>query len=76
LQRLEQSANVRSVSPYTLAVHMLVLGERDRALEQLERAYQERAGVLAFLKTDPAVDSLRGTARLNALVANVTQSSR
>jgi TolB-like protein/DNA-binding winged helix-turn-helix (wHTH) protein/tetratricopeptide (TPR) repeat protein len=76
LQRLEQSANVRSVSPYTLAVHMLVLGERDRALEQLERAYQERAGVLAFLKTDPAVDSLRGTARLDALVANVTQSSR
>ncbi len=76
LRRLEEAAKTRWVSPYSIAVHLLVVGERDRAMEQLEQAYARRVGVLAFLRTDPALDPLRSHPRFEALVANVTQSSR
>ena len=37
LERLEEMARSRWISPYTLAVHLAMLGDTDRAVEQLER---------------------------------------
>jgi TolB-like protein/DNA-binding winged helix-turn-helix (wHTH) protein len=76
LRRLEEAAKTRWVNPYSIAVHLLVVGEPDRAMEQLEQAYERRVGALAFLRTDPALDPLRSSPRFSAFVANVTQDSR
>ena len=54
------------------------LGEKEKALEWLEIAYEKRAGALATLNTKPTWDSLRKESRfqkilskMNAWVANV-----
>ena len=43
------------------------LGERDLALRSLERAYQERSTVLAYLLIDPRLAPLRADPRFLAL---------
>ena len=74
LQRLEQAARTRYISPYTLATHYVLIGDRDRAMGALEQAYEQRAGVIAFLKTDPMVDPLRSSQRFETLLQHVTQA--
>jgi hypothetical protein len=67
LERLQQAARTRWVSPYQLAVHEAFLGDVTGALDSLDQAYAAREGVLVFLKTDPALDPLRSHPRFNAL---------
>ncbi len=43
------------------------LGDRERALEWLEKAYTERDSNLLFLKTDQSWDSLRADPRFASL---------
>jgi serine/threonine-protein kinase len=43
-------------------------GERDKAFEWLERAYQQRDGGLSDIKTDPPLASLRGDPRYEAFL--------
>jgi serine/threonine-protein kinase len=43
-------------------------GEKDRAFEWLERAYQQRDGGLSTIKTDPTLASLRTDPRFDALL--------
>jgi serine/threonine-protein kinase len=47
------------VSPYYLAVIYAGLGERGRAFDYLEKAFEERSGWLVYLKVDPFLESLR-----------------
>jgi DNA-binding winged helix-turn-helix (wHTH) protein/TolB-like protein/tetratricopeptide (TPR) repeat protein len=68
LGRLEEAAGRRWISPYTLAVQHALVGQRDQALSALSRARDERAGMLLFVKRDPALDALRGDPRFNALL--------
>jgi serine/threonine-protein kinase len=75
LERLEAIARTRWVSPYTLATHFAMIGQRDRALDQLEAAADQRAGMLVFLDRDPAVDSLRQEPRFQALRARLNEGS-
>jgi TolB-like protein/DNA-binding winged helix-turn-helix (wHTH) protein len=72
LQRLEQASRTRYVNPYSLATYYVLLGDLDRAMTELEHAYAQRSGVIAFLKTDPMVDPLRSHPRFEALLRNVT----
>jgi len=44
------------------------LGEKDQAFEWLEKAYQERAGGLVFLKVDPRYDFIRSDPRFQDLL--------
>ena len=44
------------------------LGEKDRALEWWEKAYEERSWLILYLKTDPFFDSLRSEPRFNDLL--------
>ena len=44
------------------------LGDKDSAFEWLEKAYEERNGTLAYLKTDCAMDNLKGDPRLADLM--------
>jgi TolB-like protein/DNA-binding winged helix-turn-helix (wHTH) protein len=74
LQRLEQAARTRYISPYSLATHYVLIGDHDRAMGALEQAYEQRAGVMAFLKTDPMVDPLRSIPRFQTLLQQATQA--
>jgi hypothetical protein len=44
-----------------------MLGEKDRAFEWLEKAYEDRSGWLLELKLDPEWDNLRGDPRFDEL---------
>jgi len=44
------------------------LGEQDRALEWLERAFEEHCGMLTWVRHDPVWDSLREEPRFQALL--------
>jgi DNA-binding winged helix-turn-helix (wHTH) protein/TolB-like protein/Tfp pilus assembly protein PilF len=67
LERLEQAARTRWISPYTLAVQQVLVGNTSAALDALERAVADRAGMLVFLDRDPALDPLRGDPRFRAV---------
>jgi hypothetical protein len=50
----------------------LGLGEKDQAIDFLEKTYDDRDGYnLAVIKVDPVFDPLRGHPRFEALVAKI-----
>jgi TolB-like protein/DNA-binding winged helix-turn-helix (wHTH) protein/Tfp pilus assembly protein PilF len=55
------------VSPYYFAVVHAGLGEQEKAISDLEKAYSDRSNGLVFLKVDPSLDALRGDARFQVL---------
>ena len=59
------------VSPYALALVHAGLGENDRAMEWLGRAYDERSPRLVFLNVEPMLDGLRTDPRFTLLVQRV-----
>jgi Tfp pilus assembly protein PilF len=72
LAQLHEEAKSRYVAPYALALALLGLGEKERALAELERAYQTHdTNYLFVIKTDPLLDDLRGDPRFEALVQKV-----
>ena len=72
LAQLNEEAKSRYVAPYALALALLGLGEKERALAELERAYQTHdTNYLFVIKTDPLLDDLRGDPRFEALVQKV-----
>ena len=72
LVRLNDLAKSRYVAPYALALVYLGLGEKERALDELERAYQRgETNYLFVIKVDPFMDDLRGNPRFDALVQKV-----
>jgi eukaryotic-like serine/threonine-protein kinase len=71
LQRLEALSSKSYVSAFDIALIHLGLGDMDRAVEWLERAYQERSDGLVFLNVDPRLDRLRLDPRFGSLVRRV-----
>jgi eukaryotic-like serine/threonine-protein kinase len=51
------------VSPFDLAILYTGLGDKDRAIEQLNKAFEDRAGWIIYLKVEPLFDPLRADAR-------------
>ena len=77
LARLKEEAKSRYVAPYVVALITIALGEKEQAIDQLERAYLEGAGNYLFLlKVDPMVDDLRGNPRFEALVQKIVNGPR
>ncbi|HKQ51774.1 MAG TPA: protein kinase [Pyrinomonadaceae bacterium] len=56
------------VSPYSIALIHVALGERDAAFEWLGRAYRERDESFIHLKVDPRLDQLRADPRFDELL--------
>ena len=75
IARLKELAGTRFVPAYDLALVHAALGERDAAIEWLQRAYDERYGPLVFLRVDPDIDGVRGDPRFDALVARIRPGS-
>ena len=72
LEQLPALATHRYIPAYSFSILYLALGEKDKAIEWLERGYNDRAGLdLIFIKVDPMLDPLQGEPRFQALVAKV-----
>jgi TolB-like protein/Tfp pilus assembly protein PilF len=70
--RLIEEAKSRYVSAYSFALMFIALGDNDRAIDALERAYREGAGNDIYLiKVDPMEDDLRGQPRFEALLQKI-----
>jgi eukaryotic-like serine/threonine-protein kinase len=67
LDTLRRAATSRYVPAYWFALLHVGLGQRDSALRYLERAYEERSTVLAYLLIDPRLAPLRDDPRFLAL---------
>ncbi len=61
----------RYVSSYFVAIACAGLGEKDRALEWLEKAYEERSESLIYLNVERGLDNLRSDPRFRELVCRV-----
>jgi tetratricopeptide (TPR) repeat protein len=68
LRRLEELSSQRYVSPYHLAYVHTGLGDKERAMDWLERAYRERAGGIFGVKGSFLFTSLREHPRFHALL--------
>lgn len=67
---LEQSRQ-NYIPPYFVAVLAAALGDRERAFQYLEEGRRQRDLYLAWLKVDPAMDSLRSDTRFQTLLRDV-----
>jgi tetratricopeptide (TPR) repeat protein len=71
LAEVQAGSQRAPVEPYYLAALLTALGERQRALDALDQAYQERFYLMAYLKVDPRLDPLRGDPRFERLLKQV-----
>ena len=66
LEQLQLSKR-QYVSPFYVAIVYAGLGENERALDWLEKAYADRSNAIVFLKVDPQLDTLRSYPRFHEL---------
>jgi adenylate cyclase len=71
LRELEQLAKQQYVSPTAFATIYLGLGNKEKCLDWLEKAYEERDSACWYLKIDQIYDSVRNEPRFQALVQKV-----
>jgi eukaryotic-like serine/threonine-protein kinase len=71
LTELEERSKQGYVSAYLTAVIYAGLGEKEKAFEWLEKAYEERAEFLIYLKTDPRLEPLRSDPRFIDLLRRI-----
>ena len=71
LAELKELSGKSYISPYYTAMIHAGLGEKDQAMESLEKLYQEREEFLSTLKVDPPFDSLRAEPRFNELLKKI-----
>jgi len=76
LRQLEERAREGYVSPYHVAYVYTGLGERDRALDELERAFAQRAGAVYGIKGAFLFEPLRGHPRFDALLERMNLRSQ
>jgi tetratricopeptide (TPR) repeat protein len=72
LAQLNDQAKSRYVAPYAVVLVYLGLGEKERALDELERAFGTgETNYLFRIKVDPMLDDLRDDPRFRALIEKV-----
>jgi adenylate cyclase len=71
LGELSEMSKQAYVSPYDLAILYVGFGDKDRAFEQLNKAYEDRAGWIIYLKVEPIFDPLRSDPRFAELVGRM-----
>jgi eukaryotic-like serine/threonine-protein kinase len=71
LDELTELAKHRYVAPYFFAGIHIGLGENDRAMECLEKSYEEHSHWLIYLHIDPSMDGLRDNLRFQNLLQRV-----
>jgi serine/threonine protein kinase/tetratricopeptide (TPR) repeat protein len=71
LDDLTKLAKHKYVAPHFLAGIHIGLGENDRAIEYLEKSYEEHSHWLIYLHIDPSMDALRSNPRFQDLLRRV-----
>lgn len=75
LARLTEEAKSRYVSGYSFALVCLGLGDKEGAIDALERAYRNGEGAdIYIIRVDPFMDELRGDPRFEALAEKIVPS--
>jgi serine/threonine protein kinase/tetratricopeptide (TPR) repeat protein len=67
LDELTNLSKQKYIAPYFFAGIHLGLGEDDRAIEYLEKSYEEHSHWLIYLHLDPSMDALRSNPRFQDL---------
>jgi adenylate cyclase len=75
LRELEEMAKRQYVSTTAFADIHLGLGEKKKALDWLEKSYQDQESACWYLKVDPIYDSVRNEPRFQALVQKVLRET-
>jgi TolB-like protein/DNA-binding winged helix-turn-helix (wHTH) protein/Flp pilus assembly protein TadD len=71
IEKLKVAAERQYISPYSIAVIYLGLGDKEQAFTWLNRAYQERDNWLVYLNVEPRLDPLRSDSRFTDLLRRV-----
>ena len=71
LLRLENQARQQYVDPEAFALVYAGLGNKDSALEWLQKAIDDRQGWVTFIKTEPMLDNLRSDPRFEELLGRM-----
>jgi TolB-like protein/Flp pilus assembly protein TadD len=71
ISELKQRERTGYVAPAVYVNAYLGAGDHDRALESLERAYQEHSNIIRLLKTHPLFDPIRNDPRFIELARRV-----
>lgn len=76
MTELIELSKQKYVSPFSLAVAQIGLGNSDAALDELEKAYDERSDTMAILNIYPLLESLRAHPRFVKLQQQAGQLPR
>jgi serine/threonine-protein kinase len=68
LDELKRRANEGYISPIAFVDVYIGLGEKDQAIEWLERGYEDRYPWINYIKINPRMDSLRSDPRFQELL--------
>jgi TolB-like protein/DNA-binding winged helix-turn-helix (wHTH) protein/Flp pilus assembly protein TadD len=71
LEHLKRLSKQQYVSPYLIAKTYAGLGEKDQSFEWLEKACEEHAASMIFLKVEPCFDGLRSDPRFQEMVRRI-----
>jgi adenylate cyclase len=71
LGQLEEMAKHQYVNSTAFAAIYLGLGEKEKALDWLDKSYENQESACWLLKVDPIYDSVRNEPRFQALLKNV-----
>ena len=71
LQRFDEMEKRRYVSRAARVYVYAGLGDKDKAFEWLEKAYQERSDALAWFRKEPESKSLRSDPRFDVLMRKI-----
>ena len=72
LQALEKPTEKKYVPSYAIALIYAGLGDKDNAVSWLQRAYEDRSTGMAFLRTDPELNSLHSDPRFEDLSRRIS----
>jgi hypothetical protein len=76
LEEIESLRQSEYVDAYFMTVPYNALGERTRALQELERAVDERSSALFALAVDPKMDGFKGDRRFARLRDSICCTDR
>jgi len=67
----EWNRNPWHCSAYGIAISYADCGDKNQALQWLQKAYDAHSGMLIWIKTEPALDNLRSDVRFQDLVGRI-----
>jgi hypothetical protein len=71
LQSIAEQSTKSYISPYQSALVQAGLGEKGKAIDELEKAYAERSLTAPFLRLDPRLSNLRAEPRFQDFARHI-----